>query len=349
MSTRMTLTIARRLWLPPLVIGVAAVVMGTAAAWTMQRVDAESAKALHEQQVKLGDAYTWAGLTEANAARVVAVLQSADGELDARLKPDVDATSARISTLQKGLEATSVLPEEQALLSQVADKRKAYIDLRNQARKLKKDGQEDAAVQALKSQVLPAVAAYLQAQRDFVTFEAERAEAMRAEGQARAMQVLWWVVAGMGVIAVLLVLTTRQLSHSVLGPLLALGRATDEVGAGDLTAHIEVHRRDEIGDMADSLQRMRDSLRDIVARVRQSADSIATASAEIATGNGDLSRRTEQQAAALEETAASMQEMTEGVKQSASHAQQAAQLAGQAAQVANQGGDVVGRVVHTMD
>ena len=347
--TRNTLTIARRLWLPPLVIGLAAVAMGIGAAWTMKRVDAESAQALRAQQAKLGDAYTWSGLTEANAARVVAVSQSVDPGLDGRLKPDVDATSARISTLQKGLEASSVSPEETALLDAVAGKRKAYIDLRNQARDLKKAGQEEAALQALKTQVLPAVASYLDAQRDFVQHEAARSEALRAEAQALAMTVLWWVVAGMVGIAVLLVLTTRQLASALLGPLQLLGKATDQVGAGDLTAHIEVRRHDEIGDMATSLQRMRDSLRDIVARVRQSADSIATASAEIATGNGDLSRRTEQQAAALEETAASMHEMTEGVQQSASHAQQAAQLAGQAAQVANQGGEVVGRVVHTMD
>jgi methyl-accepting chemotaxis protein len=332
-----------------LVIGLAAVAMGIGAAWTMKRVDAESAQALRAQQAKLGDAYTWSGLTEANAARVVAVLQSADAGLDERLKPDVDATSARISTLQKGLEASSVLPEEKALLDTVGAKRKAYIDLRNQARDLKKAGQEEAALQALKTQVLPAVASYLDAQRDFVQHEAARSEALRAEAQALAMTVLWWVVAGMVGIAVLLVLTTRQLASALLAPLQLLGKATDQVGAGDLTAHIEVRRHDEIGDMATSLQRMRDSLRDIVARVRQSADSIATASAEIATGNGDLSRRTEQQAAALEETAASMHEMTEGVQQSASHAQQAAQLAGQAAQVANQGGEVVGRVVHTMD
>ena len=349
MSARKTLTIARRLWLPPLVIGVAAVVMGIAAAWTMQRVDAESARALRDQQTKLGNAYTWSGLTEANAARVVAVLQSVDPALDGRIKPDVDATSARISELQKGLEASSELPQEKALLDKVASKRKEYIDLRNQARKLKKDGQEESAMQTLKAQVLPAVAAYLDAQREYVAFQSARSEFLRGEAQDHAMTVLWWVVAGMVGIAVLLVLTTRQLANAVLGPLQLLGQATDQVGAGDLTAHIEVRQRDEIGEMASSLQRMRDSLRDIVARVRQSADSIATASAEIATGNGDLSRRTEQQAAALEETAASMHEMTEGVQQSASHAQQAAQLAGQAAQVANQGGEVVGRVVHTMD
>ena len=349
MPSRATLTIARRLWLPPLVIGMASVAMGGMAAWTMKQVDAESAQSLRQQQVRLGDAYTWAGLTEANAARVVAVLQSADPGLDARLKPDVEATSARISELQKSLEDSVVQPEEQALLDTVASKRKDYIALRNQARKVKQEGQEDAALEALKTQVLPAVGAYLKAQHAYVAFQGARSEALRDGAQSRAMSVLWWVVAGMAGIAVLLVLATRQLAQSVLVPLRSLGLATDEVGAGDLTANIEVRSRDEIGEMAGSLQRMRDSLRDIVSRVRQTADSIATASAEIATGNADLSRRTEQQAAALEETAASMQEMTDGVQQSASHAQQAAQLAGEAAQVANRGGEVVGRVVNTMD
>lgn len=343
------LTIARRLWVPPLAIGLAAIVMGGLAAWTMQKVDAESAAAMQQQQAKLGDAYTWSGLTESNAARVVAVLQSRDLTLDARVKPDMDATTARISTLQDGLEAASEHPEEQALLQAVAAKRKAYIDLRTKARQLKNVGMEEDALQILQAQVLPAVAEYLKAQRDFVDDQAARVEALRSDAQGRAMTVLWWVVACMGLIAVLLVLAARQLAKAVLDPLHSLGKATVEVGEGDLTAHIDVRRHDEIGAMASSLQGMRDSLRDIVARVRQSADSIATASAQIATGNADLSHRTEQQAAALEETAASMQEMTEGVQQSASHAQQAAQLAGQAAKVANQGGEVVGRVIHTMN
>ncbi|WP_234788327.1 methyl-accepting chemotaxis protein, partial [Cupriavidus necator] len=61
------------------------------------------------------------------------------------------------------------------------------------------------------------------------------------------------------------------------------------------------------------------------------------------------SQRTEQQAAALEQTASSMEELTSTVRQNADNARQASGLAANASETALRGGEVVGRVVQTMD
>ncbi len=118
---------------------------------------------------------------------------------------------------------------------------------------------------------------------------------------------------------------------------------------GDLGVRME-------GDFQGVFARMRDDanatvarLRSIVERIQDSADSINTSAGEISAGNDDLSRRTEQQAADLEETAASMEELTSTVRQNAEHARQANALAQGAHEVASQGGEIVGRVVATMD
>jgi methyl-accepting chemotaxis protein len=74
----------------------------------------------------------------------------------------------------------------------------------------------------------------------------------------------------------------------------------------------------------------------------------ATASAQIAQGNQDLSGRTEQQASALQETAATMEELGTTVRGNADSAKQANQLAQSASAVAAQGGQVVDKVVTTM-
>jgi methyl-accepting chemotaxis protein len=87
----------------------------------------------------------------------------------------------------------------------------------------------------------------------------------------------------------------------------------------------------------------------LVGQVRNASDSIATGSAEIASGNANLSQRTEQQASNLQQTAASMEQLTATVRNNADIARQANQLAGSASTVATQGGEVVGRVVSTMD
>ncbi|EIJ47478.1 methyl-accepting chemotaxis transducer transmembrane protein [Herbaspirillum sp. GW103] len=139
------------------------------------------------------------------------------------------------------------------------------------------------------------------------------------------------------------------MARSIIKPLNEAVRVAENVAAGDLTTRIEPHSRDETGQLMAALRKMNDNLVDIVTGVRRSTDSIATASGEIASGNMDLSSRTEQQAGSLEETASAMEEMTSTVRQNADNARQANQLAATASQVALQGGEIVGRVVTTME
>jgi methyl-accepting chemotaxis protein len=93
---------------------------------------------------------------------------------------------------------------------------------------------------------------------------------------------------------------------------------------------------------------MQAALAQVVSSVRQNSESVATASAQIAQGNQDLSGRTEQQASALQQTAATMEELGTTVRNNADSAKQANQQAQGASSVAAQGGDVVGKVVATM-
>jgi methyl-accepting chemotaxis protein len=75
---------------------------------------------------------------------------------------------------------------------------------------------------------------------------------------------------------------------------------------------------------------------------------VASASEQIAHGNTDLSQRTEEQAASLQETASSMEELTSTVHHNTDNAKQATALAISASDIAQRGGEVVGRVVETM-
>ncbi len=82
--------------------------------------------------------------------------------------------------------------------------------------------------------------------------------------------------------------------------------------------------------------------------VQTSAAGIQGASSEIAHGNQDLSQRTEQTASNLQQAASSMDQLTAMVRHSADSASQANQLAASAAEVAQRGGEVVSKVVQTM-
>ena len=102
------------------------------------------------------------------------------------------------------------------------------------------------------------------------------------------------------------------------------------------------------GSLLDGLGHMVTSLRKLVTEVRSATENIATASSEIAQGNNDLAHRTEDTASNLQSTASSMEELTSTVRQTSDSAQTANQMATSAAAVAARGGEVVARVVSTM-
>ena len=136
--------------------------------------------------------------------------------------------------------------------------------------------------------------------------------------------------------------------HILLNPLANVIRHIRDIASGDLTQTLAIQGKNEITELADSVEHMQRSLIDTVTNVRRGSDAIHSGTSEIATGNNDLSSRTEQQASALEQTAASMEQLTATVKQNADNARQASQLALSASETAGRGGKVVDGVVKTM-
>ncbi|OYD49263.1 Cache 3/Cache 2 fusion domain-containing protein [Acidovorax kalamii] len=175
------------------------------------------------------------------------------------------------------------------------------------------------------------------------------AEAPLTEMMSEARNVLAWlwlgVVVALALLTVVLVLATRRL---VGAPVQQLSAALAYLAQGDLTHAVSVRSRDEIGTLAQAMEGFRARLVESLGTVRTSADSVSAASTEIAQGNQDLSGRTESQASALEQTAASMEQLGATIRHNADSASQANQLAVGASRVAQQGGEVVSKVVSTM-
>ena len=121
------------------------------------------------------------------------------------------------------------------------------------------------------------------------------------------------------------------------------------LAAGDLTRTIEAEYEGMFGQLRDDTNLTVSRLKEIVSNIKEATDAINTAAQEISAGNVNLSSRTEQQAASLEETASSMEEITSTVKQNAENSRKANSLAVGASDIASRGGELVGRVVSTMN
>ncbi|WP_432377478.1 methyl-accepting chemotaxis protein [Duganella sp. P38] len=168
-------------------------------------------------------------------------------------------------------------------------------------------------------------------------------------GTAAVNSAEWAMVTAAVIAALVAIGCAMYIAAAITNPINEAVRVAQTVASGDLTSRIEVQTREETGQLLGALKNMNDSLIRIVGQVRSGTDTIATASSQIASGNLDLSQRTEEQASSLEETASSMEELTSTVRQNADNARQANTLAASASGVAQRGGDVVARVVETMD
>lgn len=215
-----SLSISRRLWLPTLAVVAAILFAAVVIGLRTQAQVAEVRSAQLRQQQMIVDATQWAGLTEANAARALAVLQSADPALGVKLKPEMDATTARISEIQKGIEALAEQQDEKAALERVAQTRKAYVDLRREVLSQRGDATEVPAeqVQAVRGRLT----AYLEAQRSFVSLQHQRAEQQAQATASQRMATVYGVVAVMLALAGVMVLTTRLTTRAIVSPLVAL-------------------------------------------------------------------------------------------------------------------------------
>ena len=185
--------------------------------------------------------------------------------------------------------------------------------------------------------------------KQLVTLQNDVSKDLYDQSQARYQTFLTLTIAAIAIGVSVAIIMGIWLVRAISGPLNEAVKVAKGVADGDLTQAIEVHSRDEAGQLMAALQTMNGRLQQIVGEVRVSTDTISTASSEIASGNLDLSARTESQAGSLEETASAMEELTSTVKQNADNARQANQLAASASQIAQEGGNVVGRVVVTMN
>jgi methyl-accepting chemotaxis protein len=343
------LRIATKLWLTVGVIIVSLAALTGFSAFRLISLQTQSDAELDALNMRIRAATTWAGLTEANAIRTIAMITSYDPGVEESLSKAIAATSATISEVQKRIEAMRLGQDELAQIQKISSARKLMSDARGKSLKLKADGNSEEALRVGKEEYTPIVTAYIATLRQLVEMEEkEMASFLAATSQTRT-SIAGLLAASFVLLFGGILMGAAWLIRSIRQPLSQANELAARIAKGDLSMQIDTSRSDEFGDLMKSLAAMNQSLGRMVYQVGQSTDSIATASSEIASGNNDLAQRTEQTSSNLQSTASSMDQLTTTVQQSADNARQASTLAANASSVAEKGGAVVKQVVFTME
>jgi methyl-accepting chemotaxis protein len=113
-------------------------------------------------------------------------------------------------------------------------------------------------------------------------------------------------------------------------PLKGLTKNVDDLAEGNLRTRVDeltLVRNDELGGMAQSVQKLYTQLSDIVAKIHESSDNLNEVSEKINQGAGMLSGGASDQAASAEEVSSSMEEMVANIQQNTDNSKQTEKIA----------------------
>ncbi|GJH03581.1 methyl-accepting chemotaxis protein [Paraburkholderia terrae] len=243
-------------------------------------------------------------------------------------------------------------PRERSLMAALKQEESAAVPPMSKVVELSLANDTIAATQLLLERARPTQRTWLARAVELADFEDEsnliaQQDAIATYARIRVL-IAVIVVAAIALALVTATLITRSILRQLGGEPRTAQEIAAQIAQGNLAVKVDLANSDADSLMG-SLDTMRLRLTSIVGDIKKSAESISVAASEIAQGNTDLSQRTEEQAASLEETAASMEELTSTVRQNTENARQGSTLASNASQTATTGGDVVRKVVATMD
>ena len=152
-----------------------------------------------------------------------------------------------------------------------------------------------------------------------------------------------------GIIALILALfLSMTISRSITVPLAKAVQINHLMAQGDLRSEIDVDRKDEIGDLLQSMQDMTDKLSLIVGDVQNASEQVTSGSEMVSASTEALSQGASEQASSAEECSASMEQMVANIRQNADNARETEKIAIKSAEDAQNGGEAVVKTVGAM-
>ena len=129
------------------------------------------------------------------------------------------------------------------------------------------------------------------------------------------------LITGLLVALVLGIIITIVITNSIVGPVKRGVLFAQIVSEGDLTQKIDVDQKDEIGQLADALNKMVTKTADVLSAIQQSSDQVAASSEQLSASAQNMASGATEQAASLEETTASIEQLSASIQQNANNAQ----------------------------
>ena len=159
------------------------------------------------------------------------------------------------------------------------------------------------------------------------------------------MMVLGVLLGGVLLAALIAWYISRLVSSSVK----KIGAAAHSIADGDLSAHIDLHTKDEIGDVAMECRRMTENLNEVMSSIHAASEQVSSGASQLSDSSMSLAQGASEQASSVEELTASLEEISSQTKLNAQNASEANKLAGVAQEHAGRGNAQMQEMLKAMD
>jgi methyl-accepting chemotaxis protein len=167
--------------------------------------------------------------------------------------------------------------------------------------------------------------------------------------RARAAGAKIWLASALAAVSLLAVgLLGWAFYSSFYGAMTALQSVVAGMAGGDLSQSVNIRGRDEVADIAGTVEGMGQRLSAMVADIRNSAVRVGMSGRVVADGSEALARRTESQASSLRQTLASAQALSLAVASNAAAASDLDKLTTRLRGEAESGGELMRETVQAM-
>jgi methyl-accepting chemotaxis protein len=131
-------------------------------------------------------------------------------------------------------------------------------------------------------------------------------------------------------------------------PLEYLIFAAERVASGDLLVQIDTSSKDEVGQLARSMDKMKTNLTTVISHISQASSKVFASVEEITVVSSETTENMAQQRAETEQVATAMNEMTETVHEVSRNVSSAAISARKASDETRVGGEIVGQAIESI-
>lgn len=193
--------------------------------------------------------------------------------------------------------------------------------------------------------------------KDLIKVNIELAEKSNKEANAQFNQAKTTTITVVLVAMVLSVLIGYLIALLISRPLTKIVALVEHVASGDLTKTTDINTKDEVGNLAKSINVMVVNLRQLMQDVNNTSQQVAASSEELTASAEQTSRATEEitsaiqsiaegselSTASLEESASGLEEVTLGIQNIADSSNAIAEASSHASEQAKMGGEFVGK------